>query len=335
MAHDHLHSTSTASGVVPTGDEFYEPPEPPLEFSDMPHEGSPATPNKVRPDVLFVREFFNDSLEMPDGRNVDFWSFRDENGVKAWPAPTMRLRQGQVAHTLVKPSKSAHTIHHHGIEPGPHDDGVGHTSFEVTGGYAYQWRPAHAGTYFYHCHVNTVLHFEMGMWGGLIVDPPEGPGRLFPGAYPYHVEGFWPSSGWDPTKHELNHAAGLDGENVGLNRYRPRYFHINGAFGTRALRSPKSMIRARVGQTILLRTLNAGYAPATVSFGGLTGLFVGSDGRQLPTPFQAKQWVMGGAERYDVLLTPTTPGVYRGRYEHQDYLSGTVIGVVEAEIVVT
>jgi FtsP/CotA-like multicopper oxidase with cupredoxin domain len=335
MAEQGVHSSHQTGGALPTGDEFYEPPEAPLEFSDMPHEGSPETPNKVRPDVVFERKFFNDDMDMPDGRRIDFWSFRDENGSKTWPAPTMRLRQGQVAHTIVKASKNAHTIHHHGIEPGPHDDGVGHTSFEVTGEYTYQWRPAQAGTYFYHCHVNTVLHFEMGMWGGIIVDPPEGPGRVFPGAYPYQVEGFWPSSGWDPTKHDLNHAAGLNGENVGLNRYRPRYFHINGAFGAKALRSPNSMIRARVGQTILIRALNAGYAPATVSFGGLTGTFVGSDGRRLPTPFQAKQWLMGGAERYDVLLTPTTPGVYRGRYEHQDYLTGKVIGVVEAEIVVT
>jgi FtsP/CotA-like multicopper oxidase with cupredoxin domain len=323
------------AGVVATSDEFFEPPEPPLAFSDMPHEGSPETPNKVTPDVVFTREFFNDSLVMPDGVKIDFWSFKEKNGPKVWPAPTIRLRQGQVAHTILHPSKRVHTIHHHGIEPGPHDDGVGHTSFEVSGGYTYQWRPAHAGTYFYHCHVNTVLHFEMGMWGGLIVDPPEGPGHLFPGEYPYDVEGFWPSSGWDPTKHKLKHAAGLHGENVGLNIYHPKYFHINGAFGADALTSPKSSIHAKVGQTILIRILNGGYAPARVSFGGLTGLFVGSDGRRLPTPFTTNEWIMSGAERYDVLITPTVPGTFRGRFEHFDYLTNAVIGIVEAAIVVT
>src|SRR3712207_5394947 len=101
-----LHSASTASGVLPTGDEYYEPPEPPLEFSDMPHEGSPPTPNKVRPDVVFERDFFSDDIEMPDGRKVNFWSFEDERGNRTWPAPTMRLRQGQVAHTIVKASKN-------------------------------------------------------------------------------------------------------------------------------------------------------------------------------------------------------------------------------------
>ncbi|HWT24148.1 MAG TPA: multicopper oxidase domain-containing protein [Solirubrobacteraceae bacterium] len=329
------HSGHAATrGVSLTTDQFFHEPEAPLAFSDMPHHGSPATPNKVRPDVVFQREFFSDKIEMSDGRRVDFWSFKDKDGRKTFPAPTIRLRQGQVAHTIVKPSKHAHTIHHHGIEPGPHDDGVGHTSFEVTGEYTYQWRPAQAGTYFYHCHVNTVVHFEMGMWGGLIVDPPEGPGHLFPGTYRYDVEAFWPSSGWDPSKHELNHAAGLDGKNERLNLYRPKYFHINGAFGASARRSSRSSVRAKVGQTILVRTLNAGYAPARVSFGGLTGLFVGSDGRRIPRPFSAQEWTMGGAERYDVLLTPTTPGTYRGRFEHFDYLTNVRIGVVEADIVV-
>jgi hypothetical protein len=44
---------------------------------------------------------------------------------------------------------------------------------------------------------------------------------------------------------------------------------------------------------------------------------------------------MGGAERYDVLLTPSSPGTYRGRFEHFDYLTNVRVGVVEAEIVVT
>jgi FtsP/CotA-like multicopper oxidase with cupredoxin domain len=127
----------------------------------------------------------------------------------------------------------------------------------------------------------------------------------------------------------------LQGENVGLNRYRPKYFHINGAFGTTALRSPRSSIKAKLGQTIVVRVLNGGYAPAKVSFGGLVGRFVGSDGRRLPRPFTAQEWLLGGAERYDVLLTPTAAGTFVGGFEHFDYLTNAVIGVVKAEIVVS
>jgi hypothetical protein len=117
MADHAAHDSVPVRGVPLAGDEFFEPPEPPLEFSDMPHEGSPPTPNKVKPDVTFVREFFNDSLEMPDRTRIDFWSFKEKDGPKAFPAPAMRLRQGQVAHTILKASKRVHTIHHHGIEP--------------------------------------------------------------------------------------------------------------------------------------------------------------------------------------------------------------------------
>ena len=97
------------------------------------------------------------------------------------------MQEGQLFQATIKPSKRVHTIHWHGIEPDPRNDGVGHTSFEVSGHYTYQWRPdvaergnpnrGAAGTYFYHCHVNTPLHVQMGMFGAIVVDPPAQPGH--------------------------------------------------------------------------------------------------------------------------------------------------------------
>src|SRR3954449_12359454 len=161
-------------------------PEPELhtqvEFSTgMPHEGSPVTEFRQTPDRTFLRKFFNRTLRFPDGLETEIWSFEDERSGRVLPAPALRAREGEIVHVRLEPSKRVHTIHHHGMEPDPRNDGVGHSSFEVTGSYTYQWKPqvgapgnpnvGSAGSYFYHCHVNTVLHVQMGMAGALIVDP--------------------------------------------------------------------------------------------------------------------------------------------------------------------
>jgi hypothetical protein len=65
-----------------------------------------------------------------------------------------------------------HTIHWHGIEPTPINDGVGHCSMEI-GNYVYQWQPNFTGTYFFHCHRNTMQHFEFGLFSLLPIDPPD------------------------------------------------------------------------------------------------------------------------------------------------------------------
>jgi plastocyanin len=137
-----------------------------------------ATPDRVVADRFFFRQMAH-GIFVPDGKSgtVEVWSFDDTGPNQifdVWPAPTIRAREGDMVHTMLTTRRGTHTIHHHGIEPTTMNDGVGHISFEVDGGgYTYQWLAREAGTYFYHCHKNTVLHFEMGMYGFLIIDPPE------------------------------------------------------------------------------------------------------------------------------------------------------------------
>lgn len=124
-----------------------------------------------------------------DQKDLVFMTFRDEdlrspyNG-GFFPGPTIRVPRGAIFHCLTQGhGPPPHTIHWHGLEPTPMNDGVGHCSMEI-GDYIYQLQPNFIGTYFYHCHRNTVQHFEFGLYGMFLVEPPdafEGPDA---GGYP-------------------------------------------------------------------------------------------------------------------------------------------------------
>jgi hypothetical protein len=108
-------------------------------------------------------------------KNIDFMTIRDkQTGTGSqWPAGTIRVPRGVVFHGETGgKGPPPHTIHWHGIEPTPINDGVGHCSMEI-GGYVYQWQPNFIGSYFYHCHRNTMQHFEFGLYGNLFILPPD------------------------------------------------------------------------------------------------------------------------------------------------------------------
>jgi FtsP/CotA-like multicopper oxidase with cupredoxin domain len=194
-------------------------------------EAGPDTPGKVRPDAVFVRKVFNDKLRFSDGADVEYWAFKDPNDDKPFPSTPIRARQGQIIHTVLDAAINVHTIHHHGIEPSTFNDGVPDTSFNVKNQYTYQWRASRAGTFWYHCHRNAPLHVQMGMFGFVVIDPPSGPGLLYVGGPRYDVEALWGSYDVDPSWRQYNHAGGEKNaiaDGTRLNRFRPRYFTVNG-----------------------------------------------------------------------------------------------------------
>ena len=301
---------------------------------------APATPGEVTPDISFNRGIYmNGSMTMDDGRSVTIWGFTDGGGMggmgNQFPSPAIRAMEGQVVHTNlnVEGMMWLHTIHHHGIEPSQENDGVGHYSFDVDGTYTYQWKASHAGTYFYHCHTNTVLHAEMGMYGALIIDPPEGPGTLFSGGPTYDVEAIWACDEIDSSWHNLNWDAGTCGGDVGLNSLNPDYFIISGVDGAQsALTDPAVAVTMNAGQKLLVRYITAGYLPQRINFGGLTATVHMSDGRALPKPVQVTGLETCAAERYDCIFEPTTAGVYEVTVDYLDWVTGDVVGTARTRI---
>jgi FtsP/CotA-like multicopper oxidase with cupredoxin domain len=116
-------------------------------------------------------------LTMWDGKKLEFFLIGNPDVPAAkggtFPAPTIRVPRGVVFHSHVEGhGQTPHTVHWHGIEPTAMNDGVGHTSMDL-GEYTYQWQPNHIGSYFYHCHRNTLQHFDFGLYGFLVIEPPD------------------------------------------------------------------------------------------------------------------------------------------------------------------
>ena len=304
-------------------------------------EASPATPGRVQPDAFFVRKVFNDKLQFSDGRDVEYWAFKDPNEDKPFPSTPIRVRQGQVIHTTLEPSINVHTIHHHGIEPSTFNDGVPHTSFNVKSRYTYQWRASRAGTFFYHCHRNAPLHVQMGMFGYLIVDPPSGPGTLYVGGPQYDLEALWAAYDIDPAWRQYGHQSGERNameERTRLNRFQPRYFTINGVDSARSKNNGKTTVWARRGQRILLRHLTGAYFVNTVIFHpALQPVVHMSDGEPLPapTPLPGNRLVTTTAERYDMILTPANAGTFTVTYQFRHWLTNALAGTATAHVVVS
>jgi hypothetical protein len=132
---------------------------------------APGRPHTLDMDLL-------NGLALPtwDGAKIlNFMTIRDKNFAAGgtYPGPIIRIPRGVIVHAdLSGKGPPPHTIHWHGIEPTPINDGVGHCSMEI-GKYTYQWQPNFIGSYFYHCHRNTVQHFEFGLFGQLLIEPPD------------------------------------------------------------------------------------------------------------------------------------------------------------------
>jgi hypothetical protein len=186
-----------------------------------------------------------------------------------------------------------------------------------------------------------------GMFGLLIVDPPEGPGRVFQNGPAYDVEKMWVLDDMDPRWHNIDeHDAGLCGMDVGFNRFEPKYFLLSGVFNNKTTTDARAVVTARLGQRILIRLLNASYSVARVTLPceatvvGVDGLGLGREPWSSPytipanTPFE-----LSSAQRFELILTPPSRGTFTARMEFRHWITGQIqnngAGVVQTRIVVT
>jgi FtsP/CotA-like multicopper oxidase with cupredoxin domain len=216
-------------------------------------------------------------LTLPDKTQVYVWgySLQNEKGTAVFPAPTLTVNEGdQVEVTLTNIGakkegikKLAHTIHFHGLDTDQANDGVPHTSEDILVGdsFTYRFIASHAGTYFYHCHVDTVEHLQMGMFGAFIVKAKGGTNQAWTNGPSYNKEYTFVFNEIDP----LWHKAVEEGKAYDRTDFHPRYWTINGKAFPDTEADPTSTIegwRNHPGSTDQLGLSDACYAFAWKPF---------------------------------------------------------------------
>ncbi|MFC4454255.1 multicopper oxidase domain-containing protein [Deinococcus sonorensis] len=274
-AHDHADSSSGVS-AAPARDALIR------DFVAAPSGTVPlkAATGEVREFTLEVHEIVS---EIAPGVRVQQWAFGFPGQNASVPGPELRVRVGDLVKiTLHNTTSRAHTLHLHGITSLAQDmDGVPHTSHAVLPGqsFTYSFVATEAGTHMYHCHVETNLHLDMGMYGALIVEPREKPAWVQD-----HVLMLdeWDSH-QDPD--QLPH------------KPVPDYYLVNG-------RAYPLIPDLKIGQgeVHLIRLLNIGQEVHSMHLHGMTFLVVAKDGQDLPLPYRADTVLLGPGERYDLLV---------------------------------
>ncbi len=289
------------------------------------------------------------TVTMANGTAVRVWTLNGAatgfNGDRIVPGPVIELTQGQAA-ALTLNSGMPHTIHPHGLDVNTANDGVPQTSGFVAGTmmfpiqqpgqvggnlgspFTYRFTAPFAGTYLYHCHVDAALHFEMGMYGAVIVRPPSGATNVaWDGGPSFAKEYIWQLSTFDSRWHTQSQTG------TGTRRYVPNFFMINGRDGSNLLTDTTTAINAPQASRVLVRLISYAYAPAIVDLGGVPFDIIASDGRPLRS-FIANQttWRIMPGERYDLLITMPTAGARQATVTFQNIRGTATLGMAQTSI---
>jgi manganese oxidase len=253
-----------------------------------------------------------------DGRTLYIWGYSLEArpGTATLPGPPIEVNEGDLVEihlTNLGPSRAGvhrfpHTIHLHGLDVDQANDGVPETSPAARVGerVTYRFRATHAGTYWYHCHVETVEHLTMGMYGPLVVHPADGRDRAWTGGPAYDRSFTLVLSEHDPSWSD----AIADDRSPDHRRYEPAYFFINGRSFPDTMDHPDTHLVGRLGERILVRLINAGYGWRSMHMHGFHFEVVASDGRPLPAALHKDTLSIAPGERYDLLVTLDQLGSY-------------------------
>jgi hypothetical protein len=227
------------------------------------------------------------------------------SGQPTLPGVTLYAEEGDSVYIEARAISQGHehTVHLHGFDSSPKHDGdpltshpIGHLQSRI-----YAYKATSCGTFIYHCHVEDVVHVQMGMYGLLIVKPKGGGNNAWTGGPSYSKEYSWLMSEIDQKWHDK--IPEMIGDTLRVPPYKPNYFLINGKSEQQITANDSIKISGATNEVIYLRTANIGSYRNRIFFPPeLNATMVDSDGRPLPKSIQNDTVDLMPGERFGVML---------------------------------
>ncbi len=262
-----------------------------------------------------------------------------------------------------------HTIHLHGLDMETQYDGVPETfqaepinngsSVDLRNGFTYRINSdpdnirvddRYIGSHMYHCHVHTVKHLEMGMYGGFVV---KGEGDkanwINNSGTRFDEEWIMMLSTVDPAYH----TSAAQGDSDIFADYNPKYFLINGEEGNTETINPQlsKIVTLTQGQTknlvIRLMGIHSTNAIFSITSGAdrIPFTLYNIDGFALSTPRTETSVELSPGQTKDIMVTLDRSITYNPQIAFTDlrnnepmsvqYSDGTVVSsIVKTELIV-
>ena len=213
------------------------------------------------------------SINGAGGDVIDVWGYTDTPGSGPMvPGPILESLEGQsVTLTVVNNHDRSHNFVIKGVTS---DTG----SIAPGSSKTYTFNTNQAGVFFYRDTLASNLHREMGMHGALIVRTGDGSNRAWSGGPSYNFERLWVLADMDKPRWNDRAAAG---RSVSTGTYRPNYFMINGQGGFDGMHDPNTVFEGNVGQTGIVRIVNAGQLDESLHWHGNHFRVISRDGSRL------------------------------------------------------
>lgn len=206
------------------------------------------------------------------GATLKVWGFTDApTAGPIVPGPTLESQEGESVMITVY---NQHTLPHNFVIRGLTTD---QTQIPAGGNRTYVFTTSKAGVYLFSDTINTVNR-EMGLYGAFIVHAAGGVKKAWTNGPGFDLERLWVVS--DMDKARWNDVAGAGGT-VNTSVYKPNYFMMNGMGGFDAMRAPNTVLQGNVGQTGLVRIVNAGQFDESLHFHANHFQIIDADGTRL------------------------------------------------------